>query len=162
MPKSGQIAAICAAALFLAGPSLAADQLPILTISGSSNGAHVEKKFDRSQLEQMGTVDVKTSTPWNQGVVDFEGVPMKALLEKAGVGGSTATVTALNDYSVDVPTEDFSKYQVILAIKRNGNYMPVDDQGPYFIIYPFDSDPALQGQPYHSRAVWQVKAIDVH
>ncbi|WDR02537.1 hypothetical protein PSQ19_18430 [Devosia algicola] len=74
---------------------------------------------------------------------------------------SLATVTALNDYSVDIPVADFSQFNVILAIKRDGDYMPVNDQGPFFVIYPFDSDTVLQGQPYHGRAVWQVKAIAV-
>jgi hypothetical protein len=109
----------------------------------------------------MGMVSIKTTTPWNEGVIDFEGVPLEKLLKEAGASGETATVTALNDYSVDIPTSDFSEFGTILAIKRNGEYMPVDDQGPFFVMYPFDSNPVLQGQPYHGRAVWQVKEISV-
>lgn len=135
--------------------------LPTLVVSGVIAGSPGSVEFDRDALEDMGLASVKTSTPWNDGVVDFEGVPMERLLSAAGVSGSIATVTALNDYSVDIPTSDFAEFGVILAIKRDGQYMPVDDQGPFFIIYPFDSDPILQGQPYHGRAVWQVKEISV-
>ncbi len=137
-------------------PALAQD-LPSVTITGSSGSV----TFDRNQLEAMGLVSIKTSTPWNAGVVNFEGVPMALLLEKAKAQGATATVIALNDYSVDIPTSDFTKFGTILAVKRNGAYMPIDDQGPFFVMYPFDSNPILQGQPYHGRAVWQVKAISV-
>ncbi|SCB32822.1 molybdopterin-dependent oxidoreductase [Rhizobium multihospitium] len=137
-------------------PVLAQD-VPSVTITGSSGSV----TFDRNQLEAMGLVSIKTSTPWNDGVVNFEGVPMALLLEKAKAQGATATVIALNDYSVDIPTSDFTKFGTILAVKRNGAYMPIDDQGPFFVMYPFDSNPILQGQPYHGRAVWQVKAISV-
>lgn len=137
----------------------AADSLPTLRIEGVQDGSVKSITFDRNELEEMGLVRVATSTPWNEGVVQFDGVPLQQLLEAAGVSGTSATVMALNDYSVEIPVSDFSRFGVILAVKRNGEYMPVEDQGPFFIIYPFDRDPQLQGQPYHSRAVWQVKEI---
>lgn len=134
---------------------------PAVVVSGVISGTRSSVAYPRDALEKLGLVSIKTSTPWNDGVVDFQGVPLDLLLKTAGVSGDTATVTALNDYSVDIPTSDFAKFGVILAVRRNGQYMPVDDQGPFFIIYPFDSDPTLQGQPYHGRAVWQVKEISV-
>lgn len=150
------ITAIVLAIFAFAAPAFAQD-VPAITISSASGSVTI----DRNELEAMGLVSIKTTTPWNEGVVDFEGVPIKALLEKANASGDTATVIALNDYSVDVPTADFDEFGVILAVKRNGEYMPVDDQGPFFVIYPFDANPTLQGQPYYGRAVWQVKEITV-
>lgn len=140
-----------------AWPVLGQDPLPRLTVESAAGSV----TYTRDDLEKMGMVSIKTSTPWNQGVVDFEGVPLATLLKEAGANGTIATVTALNDYSVDIPTSDFTEFGTILAVKRNGEYMPVDDQGPFFVIYPFDSNPVLQGQPYHGRAVWQVKEITV-
>lgn len=151
------VAAFTLAFLALFSAPVFAQDLPTLTVTTASGAT----TYDRNELEAMGFVSVKTSTPWNEGVVDFEGVPLSLLLEKAGAEGETATVIALNDYSVDVPTADFEEFGTILAVKRNGEYMPVDDQGPYFVIYPFDSNPTLQGQPYYGRAVWQVKEISV-
>ena len=150
------VPAVVLAAIAFAGPTFAAD-VPAITISSASGSV----TLDRNELEAMGLVSIKTTTPWNEGVVDFEGVPLKTLLEKANATGETTTITALNDYSVDVPTADFAEFGTILAVKRNGSYMPVDDQGPFFVIYPFDSNPVLQGQPYYGRAVWQVKEITV-
>ena len=139
-----------------AAPFFAQD-VPAVTVTTASGSV----TFDRTELEAMGLVSVKTKTPWNEGVVDFEGVPMTLLLEKAKAEGDMTTIVALNDYSVDIPTADFAEFGTILAVKRNGDYMPVDDQGPFFVIYPFDSNPVLQGQPYYGRAVWQVKEIAV-
>ncbi|MCD7060627.1 molybdopterin-dependent oxidoreductase [Pelagibacterium xiamenense] len=154
---------LCVASLIalslLAAPAAAQSDVPMLVMESSETAAPVI--FSRDDLERMGLVTMRTHTPWNEGEVTFEGVPLETILQEADIGGSTATVTALNDYSVDIPVTDFTEYGVILAIKRNGEYMPVSDQGPFFVMYPFDSDPELQGQPYHGRAVWQVKEIYV-
>lgn len=152
---------IFAALMMALGASLnfsaMAQDVPSITISSASEAA----VFSRDDLEAMDVVTIETTTPWNEGVVTFEGVRLTTLLEKVNAQGEMAIVTALNDYSVDVPTEDFELFGTILAFKRNGEYMPVDDQGPFFVVYPFDSDPVLQGQPYYGRAVWQVKEISV-
>ena len=79
-----------------------------------------------------------------------------------GAAGQTITALALNDYSTTIPISDFDTYKVILALKRNGNYMPVSDKGPLFIVYEFDSDPTLQQQKYYSRAAWQVARLVVN
>jgi hypothetical protein len=150
------IALIASILVATAAPALA-QTMPTLTVTSPSGIV----TYDRSELEAMGMVSIKTSTPWNEGVVDFEGVPFTVLLKKADAEGTLATVIALNDYSVDIPVSDFTDFGPILAIKRNGEYMPVDDQGPFFVIYPFDANPVLQRQPYHGRAVWQVKAVTV-
>ena len=85
--------AIAAFAAF-AAPVFAQD-IPAVTVTSPSGSV----TFDRTELEAMGLVSVKTETPWNEGVVDFEGVPMTVLLEKAKAEGDTATIVALNDYS---------------------------------------------------------------
>ena len=155
------LALVLAVGVSASPPIYAQADLPTLVVEGQDGGAPVSVTYDRDELEQMEMVSIQTTTPWNEGVVDFEGVPLEQLLLNAGVSGTTATVTALNDYSVDIPVSDFSEFGVILAIKRDGEYMPVSDQGPFFVLFPFDSDPALDAQTYHGRAVWQVKQITV-
>lgn len=45
--------------------------------------------------------------------------PSERLLAKVGANGKQLTITALNDYSIQVPASDATQYQVILA--RNIN-----------------------------------------
>jgi hypothetical protein len=78
-----------------------------------------------------------------------------------GATGQRIIAIALNDYSAEVPMEDAIKYNVILALKRDGEYMPVRDKGPLFVVYPFDSDPELKSQKFYSRSVWQISRIEV-
>ena len=87
---------------------------------------------------------------------------MAALLDHVGAAGTKVTALALNDYSTDIPLDDFRRYDAILALKRDGAYMPVRDKGPLFIVYPYDSDPALKHQRYYSRSAWQVARLVVN
>jgi hypothetical protein len=118
-------------------------------------------QFDRAGLEALGMVAIETNTPWYKGVVKFEGVPLHKLMQSVGATGDRLTVIALNDYSSDLPIEDFAKYNVILALKRDGEYMPVRDKGPLFIVYPYDNAPELRSQKFYSRSVWQVSRLVV-
>ncbi|NIX75664.1 molybdopterin-dependent oxidoreductase [Microvirga terricola] len=134
---------------------------PILTISGKIDTTNKDDsaQFDRPMLEALGMVTVETTTPWYNGAVKFEGVPIATLLKHVGADGQRAIFVALNDYSSEIPVEDFAKYNVILALKRNGEYMPVRDKGPLFVIYPFDNHPELKSQTFYGRSVWQVAKI---
>ncbi len=136
---------------------------PILTISGKIAVTNKDNtaQFDRAMLESLGMVTVETTTPWYEGKVKFEGVSLDKLMKQVGASGQRVIVVALNDYSTEIPMQDFAKFNVILAIKRNGEYMPVRDKGPLFIIYPYDSNPDLQTQTYYARSAWQVAKIDV-
>ena len=148
-----------AAAAFLPTPA----EKPILTITGNiaTTNAAGAAVFDRPMLEKLGMVSFATTTPWYTGVTMFEGVPMAKLLAEVGAKGERLVVLALNDYSSEVPIEDFAHYGVILALKRNGEYMPVRDKGPLFIVYPYDSAPELKSQKFYSRSAWQVKSMEV-
>lgn len=136
---------------------------PILTISGNitvtNKGSTAE--FDQQMLEDLGLTTVETTTPWYDGAVKFEGVALDKLMKHVGASGKQVNVVALNDYTTEIPMEDFAKHKVILALKRNGEYMPVRDKGPLFVIYPFDSNPELKSQTYYARAAWQVAKIIV-
>lgn len=136
---------------------------PLLIVSGkiSQGNSAGGVKFDRAALEALGMVSVVTNTPWYKEPVTFEGVPLAKLMAAVGASGERLAVVALNDYSAEVPMEDVTRYNVILALKRNGEYMPVRDKGPLFVIYPFDSDPDLRNQKFYSRSVWQVARIEV-
>lgn len=134
---------------------------PILTVKGNisaTNDGDVAI-FDRAMLEEIGSATITTKTPWYDGPVTFDGVPMVKLMEAVGAKGQTLTAIALNDYSTDIPVADFSRFGVILATRRNGAEMRVSDRGPLFIVYPYDSDLELQNRLYYSRSAWSVAQL---
>ncbi|WP_395446340.1 molybdopterin-dependent oxidoreductase (plasmid) [Aminobacter sp. UC22_36] len=136
---------------------------PILIIEGNigvTNGNGVAS-FDRAMLEEIGVSSIETTTPWFTGLVKFEGVPLQKIMELVGADGKEVVAVALNDYKTTIPTEDFARHNVLLALKRDGQYMAVSDKGPLFIVYPYDSKPELQSQKFYSRSVWQLARLIV-
>ena len=136
---------------------------PILSVSGTiaQTNAGAEALFDRDMLEALGTVWFETTTPWDKERVRFEGVPLGRLLDRLGASGSRVIAVALNDYSAELPIADIRKHNVLLALKRNGEYMPVRNKGPIFIVYNFDSDPELKNQKFYSHSVWNIARLEV-
>ncbi|PWW02257.1 hypothetical protein DFR52_102925 [Hoeflea marina] len=132
----------------------------ILTIDGEvASGAAVD--FTLAELEALGTSTITTHTPWHDGAVTFEGVPLSVLMAKVGATGETAAMLALNNYRSEAPLSDFTRFGVILATRQNGKPMPVNDKGPLFVVYPFDGDPELKSEVYYSRSAWQVRSITI-
>jgi hypothetical protein len=136
---------------------------PILTITGKITNFNRDDAavFDRPMLEALGMSGFETKTPWYDNPVRFDGVRMDRLMEAVGASGDHVLAYALNDYSTELPVSDFAKYNVLLAMKRDGQYMPVRDKGPLFIVYPYDSDPDLRHQRFYSRSAWQLARLAV-
>lgn len=141
----------------------AASESPILSISGkiknTNHGGQVV--FDLPMIERLGMTTVITKTPWYKEAQRFEGVPLSRLMDYVGAFGSRVLVSALNDYTSELPISDFAQYGPLLAMKRNGEYMPVSDKGPLFVIYPFDDNPELRQDKFYMRSVWQVSSMEV-
>ncbi len=152
----------------------AAEPLPaphgevLLTVSGAigrgnaqDSAGRLEARLDRAMLEQLGLTEVNTTTPWHSGTMQFEGVLLRAVLGLVEARGANLLATAHNEYSATLPASDAARYNVILAMKLNGETMTLRDKGPLFIIYPFDSEKALQSDMAYIRSVWQLRHIDV-
>lgn len=164
------LSAVLASTIAVTGPTTQAGQTlanpdgkPILSIEGRIAIVNASGKavFDRQMLEDMGMVSITTSTPWFDNPVTFEGVALKDLMTRVEASGEKVVAIALNDYRTTIPLADFYERGAILAIKRDGDYMPVSDKGPLFIVYPYDSDPALHSQKYYGRSVWQLSRLIV-
>lgn len=135
----------------------------VLTISGKIGMFNVgdTAKFDREMLEALGWSSLTTSTPWYDAPVTFAGVRMATLMQTVRADGETAVAASLNDYETKIPMSDFARFGVLLALKRNGEYMPVREKGPLFIVYPYDSESELKSQKYYSRSAWQLARLVV-
>lgn len=155
------------AALLLCMGVAQADALPkpkgpvILTVTGAiaTTNADGKAELDLAMLEEIGGAVVDTSTAWTEGKGHFQGVRLSRLIERLGATGTTAVAIAINDYKVEIPVADFSRYPVILAYRMNGEVLKIRDKGPLWIIYPQDDHPELKTKETQAKWVWQVKEI---
>jgi hypothetical protein len=135
----------------------------LLTVSGAITNTNVDGKalFDLDMLKALGTQEIKTSTIWTEGVQTFVGVPMASIYTAVGANGAAILATAVNDYAVSIPVEDWTVGAPMLAFERDGAAMSVRDKGPLWVVYAYDSSPALQTEVIYSRSIWQLDRLEI-
>jgi hypothetical protein len=144
-----------------AGPA-APEGPPILTISGDIAVTNMGDTLvlDAETLAALGTVTLETSTIWTEGVNRFEGVPLRTLIDAAGISGGTLRASAINDYTVEIPVSDAIEGGPIVAFLMNGAPMSVRDKGPLWILYPYDQNPDYRSEVIYTRSIWQLDRIE--
>ncbi|MDQ0315011.1 molybdopterin-dependent oxidoreductase [Amorphus orientalis] len=117
--------------------------------------------FDRDGLTALPQHTLKTTTVVTDGVKTFRGFRMQDLLDAVGAHGETAVAHALNDYVVDIPLDDFSRFEVLVALRMDGKRLTARDKGPLWIVYPRDQYAELQDIRYDYRWVWQLDRLKI-
>lgn len=150
----------------LAGPAAALDaptDKVLLNVTGkvAQRNTPDGAAFDLAMLEKLPQRSFQTRTPWYPEPRKFTGVLLRDLLAALGAQGQSVSAQAINDYRADIPSEDWTEFDLLLAYRLDDAPMAVRDRGPLLLIYPFDANPRLRTAVRYSRAVWQVKALDV-
>jgi hypothetical protein len=141
----------------------AADAPPDFTLTLSimpSAGEPREIELSRDALLALPKRSVRTMTPWTEGMVEFEGVPLAELIGLSGAKPAQIHAIALNNYAADIPAADAGIVDVIIAYRKDGQYMPVRDKGPLWVIYPLTSQPELDTEATHAKMIWQLKSLE--
>ena len=135
----------------------------ILTVSGSLTNANDSgtAAFDLALLQTLPQRSFSTKTPWYPQPRKFTGVLVRDLLAAVGSQATTVKAGALNDYRVDIPAADLVKHGAMLAYLLDEKPMSVREKGPLVIIYPFDDKPELRSAVHYSRAVWQLRSLEL-
>ena len=107
---------------------------PVLTVTGGSHGSTA---FTLAQLEELGTTTITIDEPFVKQRLAFTGVPMSAVLDKAGIAGSARITTkALNDYEYADVASAFTGSNALIATRRGDGPVPFDAGGPIRIVFP--------------------------
>lgn len=135
----------------------------VLTVSGKLGAANRGDKavFDVAMLEALPQKTFTTMTPWEKAPVKFTGPLLRDVLAAVKAQGQTLRAVALNDYKITIPLEDTTKFDMVLAHRMNDQPIPVRTKGPLFVVYPFDSNPALQNTVYYERSIWQLGGLEI-
>lgn len=147
------VAALAVAATFSL-PAVAQDPTG-LQVSGSETVT-----FTIADLEALPQVTIATTTIWTEGETTFTGPSLRDVLDAAGIATQDLTLTALNDYAIDMPAPEAGAAYPIVATRLDGALMPVREKGPFWIIFPYDSSAAFQTETIYSQSIWQLDRID--
>ncbi|KMW59616.1 hypothetical protein AIOL_004598 [Candidatus Rhodobacter oscarellae] len=112
----------------------------------------------------MQQVSFETTTVWTEDAVSFAGVPLRAVLAECGADledARSVVLTALNAYSVEVPLAEIGDTYPIVATRMDGEVIPVRQKGPYWVVYPYDSDASYRTEQAYARSIWQLREISI-
>ncbi|WP_051242311.1 molybdopterin-dependent oxidoreductase [Stappia stellulata] len=154
----GAVVALFGAVAGMAGA--AAETSAVFRIDGNIDSA-VPLQLTRADLEAIGMHDVVTVTPWNDELTTYTGPLIRDVLAHVGAKGDSIVAVALNNYRVVFPVSDTRDYDVILAVRVNGEPIGLRQRGPVRVIYPWSEREELRSEVYYSRAIWQMNGMTV-
>ena len=117
-------------------------------------------ELDVAAFEALPQHEIITHTSVTDGPQRFTGPLMRDVLKAAGVEAKSVLAIALNDYEIEIPTSDFTRFDVLAATEMNGEALTPRDKGPVWIVYPRDDFPELEDIRYDFRWVWQLTRIE--
>lgn len=123
------------ALLSSADPSHAADEEALLRVV-PRNGPALELRL--AQLDALPQISIVTETIWTQGKINFTGPALTQVLAAAGITSGTVRLSALNDYVIDLDLAGLGVDWPIIATRIDGHTFGVRDNGPLWLIYPYD------------------------
>jgi hypothetical protein len=62
---------------------------------------------------------------------------------------------------VEIPMDDLEHWDVVLALKMNGQPIPTRTKGPLFVVYPFDMAQGALLDQFRNRSIWQLVSIRI-
>lgn len=125
-------------------------------------GADGILEFSMEDLKALDQTSYVTINEFVDAPTTFSGPLLRDLVAPMDPSETTTlSLTAINDYQIDVPMSDAVTYDVIVALEKDGAPMSVRENGPLWIIYPMSEHPELQTPLYSSRLIWQLTRIDV-
>lgn len=135
----------------------------LLTVSGHISVTNQDDtaRLDRDQLLGWGVDELRTTTPFTDGVSIFTGVLASRLLDGLGAQGSFIRTSALNDYTIEIPITELRQYPVLLALDRDGQPLSVRSRGPIWLVYPWSDYPELDDRIHRQRSIWQLIELEV-
>lgn len=133
---------------------------PILSVSGQI-ASDVHLQFSYNNLSKLAHHQVTTTTVVTDGIIRFEGVLLRDLLNSVGATGKVVTALATNGYEIDIPIKDAYQYDVLIAWSANEVLLDPKNKGPLWIIYPRDHFKQLQDIRYDYRWVWQLEHLTI-
>lgn len=109
--------------------------------------------LDLAGLVAMSTRTVEVHEPFLKKTLEFTGVPLQELLNRAGISTGSVHFHALDDYTFDAKVSDLTG--ALLATSSGGAAIEVADGGPVRIIFEAGSSLAEKTDAW----VWSVDTM---
>lgn len=150
----------CAVALAVSSLTVPAALAQTLTIVDETGDAPVTIELTLEEIEAMERHEIRTNTVWTDRTITFSGVRPATIAELISGAFTEVQATALNEFSVFVPLADFAPdADVIIATRADGEPMAVRDNGPFWLMFNFDTLDQAGRTAAEQRSIWQLSRL---
>ncbi|SPF80053.1 oxidoreductase [Pseudoprimorskyibacter insulae] len=125
------------------------------------NSKEIRAEFSEADLLAIEQQSFTTSTIWTEGEIEFSGPSVKDILAAAGASDGDLLMTALNDYTVEVPRDAIAGNIPIVALRKDGEPYGVREKGPLWVVFPYDDSANYRTEAVFSYSIWQLVKIEV-
>lgn len=154
----GIVLALIPFCLVFAQNSARAEEGPVLTVLAA--GSDAPTTWTMAELHALPAIEIETTTPFTEGLQRFVGVALRNVLGDVAPD-AILSLRAVNDYVVEIPFAEVDDQFPIIAYERNGEAMSLRQNGPLWVMYPFDKKRDYQNELTYSRSIWQLVDIRV-
>ena len=131
---------------------------PLFTRFGIEFDAACSLNF--SSLDAMEQRVIRADFPYGQDEHVFSGPLLRDVLSITEMSGDTLVVTALDGYQREIEISRIHEFDVILALRMDGQVLGLGGMGPAVLVWPRRTDYRLTGMP-DDDWLWGVFAIEV-
>lgn len=134
-----------------------ADKQTQLTLKGTGSSV----KLSLADIESLPMYQTTLNTQWGMNGT-FHGVLLNDLLAAHKLKVSKKLVLhALDNYMSQIPLGEVNGSQAMLATRFNGQPIPLNNKGPFILIWPAKDKAVMEGKAPISSWVWSVDEIAV-
>ncbi|MGO4853426.1 oxidoreductase [Phaeovulum sp. W22_SRMD_FR3] len=135
----------------------------VLTVTGdisvtNQDGAAV---FDDAMLATLPAISFTTTTNWTEGAHEFSGPALSTVLAALGAGPGIVDAKAANDYAVYFEPAEIGTDAPIITRLIDGKTFSLRDNGPLWVLYPYDSSADYETEKVYSLSIWQLASLHV-
>lgn len=131
----------------------------LLTVEGEigRTNAGAAAEFDDAMLTALPQLTFITRTIWTKDrEVTFTGPSLASVLAAVDAQGSKIEARAINDYMVTFSRDELTDTAPIIATRIDGQPYGIRENGPLWIVYPYDAGPEFQTELVYARSIWQL------
>jgi hypothetical protein len=161
----------CATPSATAPEAPAAHSVPVALTSASPErsipmrlSGEVSKDAPRSitvdDLEKLPQTEYSVLDPYSKRQTTYRGVLVRDFVKKYGNQNATSLrIRAVDDFKADLSSEEWNKWDVLLATRTDGARMSIASNGPARIIFPYDTRKDINPTIYNDKWIWQINRI---
>lgn len=117
-------------------------------------------ELTKDDIVKLGRTTFETTTIWAEGKIEFSGPSLLSIVGLADITEGVLTLTAVNDYIIEIPVAEITDEAPIIAYLMNGKPFSRREKGPYWVVYPYDSDVKYQNENTYAQSIWQLLSIE--